>query len=107
MRRLKIFCVFFYSKFIPTLHLLNLRQHTLWKNEKTITLLRFNEKSPFLHQNDCQIILYRLNKIILMRRLKIFLRVFLFKVHPDTSLIEFKTTHFVEEQKTYNFAQIQ
>ena len=46
--------------------------HFVEKRKKTITLLRFNEKSPFLHQNDCQIILYRLNKIILMRREKSF-----------------------------------
>ena len=37
----------------------------------------FNEKSPFLPYNDRQIILYRLKKIILMRRLKNF-RVFFY-----------------------------
>ena len=31
---------------------------------------------------------------------------FLFKTHADISLIEFKTPHFVEKRKTYNFAQI-
>ena len=62
----------------------------------------------FFHsKKDRQIILYRLNKIILMRWLKHFCVFFFFKVHPDTSLIEFKTTHFVEKRKTYNFAQIQ
>ena len=69
-----------------------LRQRTLWKNEKPITLLRFNEKSAFLHQNDCQIILYRLNKIILMRREKNFpCFFFLTNWVYDPGLIEFKT----------------
>ena len=56
------------------------------EKRKKLSLLRFNEKSPFLYQNDCQIILYRLNKIILMRHEKNF-SVFFFSF----SLIEFTT----------------
>ena len=52
------------------------------EKRKNITLLRFNEKSPFLHKNDRQIILYRLNKIILMRWLKNFHVFFYSKFMP-------------------------
>ena len=52
------------------------------EKQKNITLLRFNEKSPFLHLDDRQIILYRLNKIILMRRLKHFYVFFYSKLMP-------------------------
>ena len=49
-----------------------------------------NEKYPFLYyKNDCKLIPYSLDKVILMRRLKN-PHFFLFKVHADTSLIEFK-----------------
>ena len=48
LRRLKNFHVFFLFKVHADSSLIELHR-TLWKNEKLITLLRFNEKSPFLH----------------------------------------------------------
>ena len=88
MRRLKIFCVLFLFKVHPDTSLIEFKTtHFVEKRKKTITLLRFNEKSPFLHQNDCEIILYRLNKIIRMHREKNFSVCVLFSF----SLIEFTT----------------
>ena len=36
--------VFFYSKRMPTLHELNLRNRTLWKNEKTYNFAQIERK---------------------------------------------------------------